>query len=65
MQDEALIAAQTEQERSLGGWEVGRYAYKLENVQKLPTPILVAGKQGMWNVPDDILRGGALDNAGT
>ena len=54
--DEEFIASQTPLERSVGDWEVGRYAYKLENIQALITPIQASGKQGLWNVPDDLLE---------
>lgn len=47
--DEDLIASVSDQERSLGDWQVGRWAYKLENVQVLQKPVAASGKQGMWN----------------
>ena len=53
--DDDTIAAQSAQERVLGHWETGRHAYKLENIQALPKPIPVSGKQGLWNVDDETL----------
>ena len=42
-----LIEDQTSQERCLGNWLQGRYAWKLENIQSV-RPIPVKGKQGLW-----------------
>lgn len=39
----------TEQEMELGDYTLGRYAWKLANVQKLPEPIPAKGRQGLWN----------------
>lgn len=33
----------------LGDYSDGRYAWELTNVQQLPEPIPVKGKQGLWN----------------
>ena len=46
---EGFIAAQTDLERSTGCWEVGRFAWKLENIRAID-PIPVKGKQGLWNL---------------
>lgn len=66
LMDEDLIASISDQERSLGDWQVGRYAYKLENVQVLPKPVAASGKQGMWNwePTEDDLQGITLPEAG-
>lgn len=56
LMDEDLIASISDQERSLGDWEPGRYAYKLENVQVLPVPVPAAGKQGMWSLSSELLE---------
>jgi hypothetical protein len=48
---EELIAQQSEIERSLGDWQPGRYAWKLEQLHLLTPPIPVKGKQGLWNFP--------------
>jgi len=39
-------------ELALGDYTPGRYAWKLENVQRI-TPIPTAGKQGLWNWDSD------------
>lgn len=44
-----FISQQTETEIRCGHWEVGRYAWKLENVQYLEAPIPARGYQGLWN----------------
>lgn len=36
-------------ERECGDWQVGRYAWKLENIYIPKKPIPVTGKQGLWN----------------
>lgn len=43
------IATLTPDELALGDYTLGRYAWKLENVKKLPEPIPAKGKQGLWN----------------
>ncbi|WP_197480141.1 hypothetical protein [Anabaena sp. 4-3] len=45
-----FIAQQSDTEIRCGNWEVGRYAWKLENVQILPEPIPARGKQRLWNI---------------
>lgn len=47
--DASFIADQTAQERSLGNWEEGNYAYKIDNVVILKKPVVISGKQGLWN----------------
>ncbi len=47
--DARLIGMQSITESVLGGWEIGRYAWKLENVRRLKTPISATGSQGFWN----------------
>ena len=44
---EKFISQQTETELSCGNWQVGRYAFKLENVRSI-TPTQATGKQGFW-----------------
>jgi hypothetical protein len=51
-----VIDGVSDLERSLGHWEPNKYAYKLENVQKLKNPIEVKGKQSFWKIPDDVLE---------
>lgn len=43
-----VISEQTELERLVGDWRLGRYAWRLENIQPLATPIPAKGQQGMW-----------------
>jgi len=38
----------SEQEQLFGDWSVGRYAWKLANVQMLDEPIPCRGQQGLW-----------------
>jgi len=47
--DDTFIMEQSQVERSLGNWNVGNFAYRLENVQPLPKMVQIAGKQGLWN----------------
>ena len=42
------ITTLTPDELALGDYTLGRYAWKMANVKKLPEPILIAGKQGLW-----------------
>jgi hypothetical protein len=46
---EEFISQQSETELRCGLWEVGRYAWKLENVQFLPEPIPARGMPGLWD----------------
>jgi hypothetical protein len=45
-----FISQQSEAERSCGNWEVGNWAWQLQNLQVLDCPIPIAGKQGLWFV---------------
>lgn len=47
LMDEKFILKQSSFEQFLGLWEVGRYAWKLENVRAIE-PIAASGKQGLW-----------------
>jgi hypothetical protein len=40
----------SEQERLFGDYEDGRYAFKLERVRRLVTPIPARGALGIWSV---------------
>jgi len=44
-----FIALVSQTEILCGDWQVGRYAWKLENIQPLP-PFEVKGKQGLFNL---------------
>ena len=48
-----FISEQSEPEQLCGHWETGRFAWKLENLQPLPQPVTIKGKQGLWNIPPD------------
>lgn len=50
---EKFIDAQPETEVACGDWQVGRYAWKLENVQTIE-PIECKGKQGLIDAPAEI-----------
>lgn len=39
-----------------GNYEKGRFAWKLEKVQILAEPIPYRGAQGLFNIPDDLLK---------
>lgn len=47
LMDQEFILKQSAFEQYLGLWEVGRYAWKLENVRAIE-PIPATGKQGLW-----------------
>lgn len=36
------------EERELGDWTKGRYAFRLDDVRKLDNPVKAKGKQGLW-----------------
>jgi hypothetical protein len=42
-------------ERSLGKFDDGFYAWKIDNVVKLDRPILARGMQGLWVPPADVV----------
>jgi activating signal cointegrator 1 len=33
---------------------IGPYCWVLDNVQRLEQPIVIPGKQGLWNIPDEV-----------
>lgn len=43
------IATLSSDELALGDYTLGRYAWKLANVKRLPEPIPAKGAQGLWN----------------
>jgi hypothetical protein len=47
---EEFISQQTETELRCGLWKVGRYAWKLENVEILDEPIPARGMPGLWEI---------------
>lgn len=46
---------EVERELALGDYTIGRYAWQLENIRLLPEPIPYKGKQGLFNIDDDII----------
>jgi hypothetical protein len=58
LMDSDLIAEQHPCEIRWGDWRVGRYAWILENVRSWPLvhPIPFRGRQGLFDVPDELLR---------
>ena len=51
----SFIQEQSEKEINSGDWEVGHYAWKLENIQPITEPFAVKGKQGLFNISIDTL----------
>ena len=47
---EENMAKMSEQERAWGDWQVGRWAWRLEDVRKLPVPMPATGAQGLWTL---------------
>jgi hypothetical protein len=45
-----FISQQSTTEILCGDWQVGRYAWKLENIQSITEPFAVKGKQGLFNI---------------
>lgn len=50
---ERLLASD---ELYFGDFSGGRFAWRLDNVRALATPIPVKGKQGLWDVDEEIAR---------
>lgn len=48
--NESFIQSQPETEIDCGGWAIGRYAWKLENIRRVIPVIGVKGKQGFFNL---------------
>ena len=46
----------SDKDRAFGDWSEGRYAWKMENVRLLKSPVPCRGAQGLWNVPGDTQR---------
>lgn len=51
------VYAITPSERLLGDYSPGRYAWVLRDVRRLAMPVPCVGKQGLFDVPDDVVRG--------
>jgi hypothetical protein len=43
-------------ELAFGDFSPGRFAWRLENIRRFVNPPLVRGKQGLFNVPDDLIK---------
>lgn len=50
----ANIDLQPQLERAVGDWSLGRYAWKLSNVQRLVEPIPWRGGQGLRDAPPEL-----------
>ncbi|HNY25379.1 MAG TPA: ASCH domain-containing protein [Alphaproteobacteria bacterium] len=48
-----FINSQPQTEKDFGDWCVGRYAWKLSNIQVLTQPLSISGHQGLWNLEMD------------
>lgn len=44
-------------EEAFGNYADGRFAWRLRSVRRLVTPIPYRGAQGLFDVPDDLLKG--------
>lgn len=53
---EALEDRITDMERAFGNYGPGRFGWMLEDVVALADPIPYKGMQGLFSVPDDIMR---------
>ncbi|MBE9102785.1 hypothetical protein [Vacuolonema iberomarrocanum] len=56
--DEQGIAIESRSalEIALGSWQIGRFAWELENVRVLPEAIKCPGRQGLWNPPPEVIE---------
>lgn len=45
-----LIDATPDAEKAFGGWEVGRFAWQLEDVHPLSDPLPLKGRQSIWTL---------------
>jgi len=50
-----MISEQSQLELAVGNWVVGSFAWRLENVIALPTPIPYKGSQGLTNIDPEHL----------
>lgn len=56
MMDTDLISKQSNLERVFGNWEIGRYAWVLDNIRPINEPFYVKGQQGLFDVDFDKKR---------
>lgn len=45
-------------ESQMGNFDLGRFGWVLSNVRALPNPLPFKGRQGFFNVPDEVLANG-------
>jgi hypothetical protein len=59
--DAEFIATLSEDEKLMGDYTLGRYAWEIVDVVMLDKPVPMAGKQGLWTIydADEILKKGA------
>lgn len=59
MTEQGIAKLQAEQphEHAFGNYAVGRFAWVLHDVERLPEPIPFRGAQGVFDVPDHLLTG--------
>lgn len=55
---EELEPTITPLERRFGNYEAGRFGWILTDIRALPVPVPFKGRQGFFNVPDELLKGG-------
>lgn len=52
---EQFISEQSETEISFGDWRQGRFAWVLSNVTVPEEKVIISGKQGLWNLPLEVI----------
>jgi len=50
------IALPTGNELAFGDFSAGRYAWELRNPIRFADPIPCTGRQGFWEVPDELVK---------
>jgi hypothetical protein len=53
---EEVMPEITVREEVWGNYGAGRFAWRLSNVRALVEPVVTIGRQGFWNLPDDVSR---------
>ena len=48
--DRGYVAEVAHQDQLFGNFAPGRYAWRLENIRRLPEPVAARGKQGLWDL---------------
>lgn len=57
---EQLIARISDEENDWGNFGPGRFGWIFEDIVALPEPIALKGAQGLFDVPEAVLRGGPI-----